>query len=134
MGVRLLLIDDDESTRASLTKALRRSDGIDLLGPASGLDDASSLLQQERPDIVLLNLHRGRDGDDVNFCASVCRLTKAPVLALASFMTPERWAPVEAAGIAGYLLKRVDTDELSREVAAFAKRFGRDGGAGSARA
>jgi DNA-binding NarL/FixJ family response regulator len=123
MGVRLLLIDDEESTRASLTKALRRSDGIDLLGAATGPDEASKLLERERPDIVLLNLHRRDNADDLEGCAEVCRLSKAPVVALASFMTPERWAAVEAAGVAGYLLKRVDTTELSREVAAFASRF-----------
>jgi len=58
MGIRLVLIDDEESTRTGLAKALRRSSEVDLLGAASGPTDASNLLQRERPDVVLLNLHR----------------------------------------------------------------------------
>lgn len=131
METRLLLVDGDESTRVVLTQRLRRSDELRLVGAAGDLGEASVILATSRPDVVLMNLHRGEgEGEEIDFCRALCRLSAAPVVALASFMTPERWSKVQQAGVAAYVLKLVDSDRLARELVRLADEHA-DGGSSS---
>jgi hypothetical protein len=57
-----------------------------------------------------------RDGDGVAPCADIRRLTSAPIVILASFMTAERWSGLKAAGANEFLLKHVDTAALERDL------------------
>lgn len=117
MTTRLLLIDNDESSRVTLSNRLQRADELRLMGAAGDLADASAILAQSKADVVLVNLHRREgDGEEIDFCRELCRLSDVPVIALVSFMTPERWSKVQQAGVAAYVLKLVDSERLAGEL------------------
>lgn len=117
--VRVLLIDGHDQARDTLTRRLRRDSRLELIGATAGLAEARELLS--RADIVLLDVH-GREGDGVEACRAVRELTNAPLVAFASFMTPELWSEVKQAGAVDYLLKHVDTERLVKELVRLAER------------
>ncbi|MEX0786000.1 MAG: response regulator [Dehalococcoidia bacterium] len=123
MKVRVLLIDDHDDARAALAERLRRDARLDLVGSVHSLEEAGALIANARPDVVLLDTHR-RDGRGIDACRELRRLTDAPVVALASFMTPQLWRAFQEAGATDYLLKHVDTQRLGRSIVRFAGRHG----------
>jgi DNA-binding NarL/FixJ family response regulator len=123
---RVLLVDPRDEARASLAQRLGRLDDIDLVGAAGDVEEASRLLHGNHVDVVLVDLHH-QNGSEIKLCEGLRPLVSGPLVALASFMTPERWAPLERAGVNDCLLKRVDTDRLGRELLQVRERFGADG-------
>lgn len=124
MAVRVLLIDAHEDARTSLARRLSRDPELEIVGCASSVAEAASILPHARPDIVLLDIHRS-NGDGADDCRELSQLTEAPVVAFASFITPELWQAVKEAGAADTLLKQIDTDRLCREIRRLAERHGR---------
>ena len=124
MKVRVLLVDDRGEARTTLAERLRRGSRLELVGAASNLKEVADLLAAAELDIVLLDLHHG-DGEGMELCRGVRRLTDAPMVALTSFMTPQLWEEAKAAGVADYLLKHVDTDRLSCDMVRLAARHRR---------
>ncbi|MGB2695397.1 MAG: universal stress protein [Dehalococcoidia bacterium] len=122
MNVRVLLVDDEDEGRADLARRLRRSPGLELVAVARNAKETAGLLEQTQPEVLLVDLHL-RNGQELESCRALCHLTDVPVVALASFMTPERWKAVERAGVATYLLKHVNTDQLGRELERIVGRY-----------
>ncbi len=119
--VRILLIDDQTDVHSALAQRLRRDHRLEVVGTVGSVVEAADLLADARPDIVLLDIH-GRRQHGVEACKALGQLTDAPVIVFAAYMTPELWAAVHEAGAADYLLKHVDTDQLSREIVRLARR------------
>lgn len=128
MSLKVLLVDDDDEGRADLARRLCRVPEIALVGVAGNVTQAACLLERAAPELVLVDL-RYRAGRELESCEALCRLTHVPVVALAAFMTPERWSRVSRAGVTAYLLKHVDTSRLGRELNEIARRHhaGRNG-------
>ncbi len=124
MSVRVLLVDDHDDARTTLARRLRRDRRLELIGAASNLKDAANLLPDAHPDIVLLDMHC-LSGRGVDACHTFRELTEAPVVAIASFMTPELWAAAREAGAVDYLLKHIDTERISTELVRLAERHRR---------
>jgi len=121
MRARVLLIDEHDEARTSLAQRLRRNARLELVGAVASVEEAADLLTTGRPDIVLLDTHR-HDGRGIEACRELKQRTGAPVVALASFMTPQLWRAVHEAGALDYLLKHVDTEQLSRSIVRLADR------------
>jgi DNA-binding NarL/FixJ family response regulator len=119
---RVLLVDADAQARAGLAQRLGRIRDIDLVGAAGDVDEASRLLDGNHVDLVLVDLHQ-QNGSEIALCQGLRPLIEGPLVALASFMTPERWEPLERAGVNDCLLKRVDTGRLGRELLQVRERF-----------
>ena len=119
--VRVLLIDDQTDVHSALAQRLRRDHRLEVVGTASSVVEAADLLADARPDIVLLDIH-GRRQHGVDACKALGQLTDAQVIVFAAYMTPELWAAVHEAGAADYLLKHVDTDQLSRQIVRLVRR------------
>ena len=122
MKARVLLVDVEDEARAGLAQRLRRIEGVELVGAARDVTEVTRLLDGKEVDVVLVDLHQ-RDGSEAALCRELHRLVPAPLVALASFMTPERWAPLERAGVNDCLLKHVDTDRLGRELLRVRERY-----------
>jgi DNA-binding NarL/FixJ family response regulator len=88
---------------------------VELVGSVADASEAQDLLRDGSVDIVLIDLHR-RDDHEERVCRNVRHLTDLPIVVLASFMTPERWDRVRAAGATGYLLKQIDSEQFGREL------------------
>ncbi len=124
MSVGLHLVDAHDDARTSLARRLSRDPRLELVGTASSVEEAASILLHTRPDIVLLGIHPS-DGRGVDACRALKELSEAPVVVFTSFVTPDLWEAFREAGAADYLLKHIDTDRLSREILRLARRHRR---------
>ena len=137
VSVGVLVFDRSEAARAGLVGLLRRR-ALDVVAAVASEDQAAEAIARKDPDLVLVDLHHS-DADGPAICAALRDATQAPLVILVSFMTDERWAQLRAAGADEYLLKRVDSGALERDLVSFAeayrgrassndkKRDGRDG-------
>jgi DNA-binding NarL/FixJ family response regulator len=118
--IRVLAADDHPLALAGLRQLLGALDDIELVGAATGGEEAVRLAVEHEPDVVLMDLEMpGMDGIE----ATRAMLAQRPgtvVVVLTSFSDRERILAALDAGAVGYLLKDVQPDELARAVQAAA--------------
>lgn len=117
-GICVLVIDDDDDARATITATLHHA-GATMTSAAAG-DDALNDLTQFLPDIIICDLRMPRL-DGVTFMRELrARPVEhggaIPVIAITAFH--EQYSPDEAAriGFSAYLPKPLDLDRLCRMV------------------
>jgi DNA-binding NarL/FixJ family response regulator len=118
--IRVLAADDHPLALAGLRQLLGALDDIELVGAATGGEEAVRLAVEHEPDVVLMDLEMpGMDGIE----ATRAMLAQRPgtvVVVLTSFSDRERILAALDAGAVGYLLKDVQPDELARAIHAAA--------------
>jgi len=111
--IRVMVVDDHAVVRGGLGAFLLAFDDLELVGEASGGEEALRLCRQARPDVVLMDLVMpGMDGA----AATRAIRTECPqvqVIALTSFREENLVQGALRAGAIGYLLKNVTADELA---------------------
>jgi len=111
--IRVLMVDDQAVVRSGLSAFLMVYDDLELVGEASGGEEAVRLCGELEPDVVLMDLMMpGMDG------AAATRLIRqrcpdTQVIALTSFKEKELVQGALEAGAIGYLLKDVSADRLA---------------------
>lgn len=110
--IRVLIVDDHEMVRSGLSTFLRVAPDLELVGEASGGEEAVRLCEQLQPDVVLMDLVMpDMDGPSaIRVIRERCPAVR--VIALTSF--PEEGLVQQAlqAGVLSYLLKNVGSAEL----------------------
>jgi len=110
--IRVLIVDDHAVVRNGLKTVLRIFDDLELVGEASNGKEALEICQQERPDVVLMDLMMPvMDGAEATKAIRK-RCPQMQVIALTSFKERELVQGALEAGAIGYLLKNVSTEEL----------------------
>ena len=122
VGVRVLLVDDDAEIRC-LTRTVLESEGASIT-EAESARAALSLLEQERPDVLVSDLSMP-DDDGYWLIAAVRALSVAhgggtPAAALTGHTTAEDRARVLRAGFQFHIAKPVDPEHLVGTVALLA--------------
>jgi DNA-binding NarL/FixJ family response regulator len=119
--IRVLLAEDHAVVRTGLLQLLGSLDEMEVVGAATGGEEAVALSAEYKPDVVLMDLEmpgidgieatrRIRDADpDVN------------VVVLTAFSDRGRILDAIDAGAVGYLLKDAEPDELIRGLRAAAR-------------
>lgn len=121
MTVRVLVVDDHPVVRAGLRGMLAADPHIAVVGEAGSGDEALARVEQEAPDVVLMDLRMpGTDG-----VTATARITAAHrgvrVLILTTYDTDTDILRAVEAGATGYLLKDTPRDELTAAVHAAAR-------------
>jgi DNA-binding NarL/FixJ family response regulator len=122
--IRVFLLDDHEIVRRGLADLLDDHPDLEVVGEAGRAAEALAAVEACSPDVAVLDI-RLEDGDGVEVCRDIrSAYPEVACLMLTSF--PDDRAAIDAAraGAAGYVLKRVGTDELVtaiRKVAAGAQ-------------
>lgn len=121
--IRVMIVDDHAVVRSGLGAFLLAFDDLELVGEAGSGEEALRLVDQVKPDVILMDLVMpGMDGAAATKairqkCASI------QVIALTSFKEEELVQAAMQAGAIGYLLKNVSVDELADAIrAAYAGR------------
>ena len=111
--LRVIVADDERPARTFLTTTLRSLDDVDVVGEAQNGKEAVELIQQERPDLALLDLQMP-DFDGL----SVVRALKKGHLPLVAFVTAHDQYAIQAFDIEAvdYLLKPVDGARLRKTI------------------
>ncbi|MGW3347263.1 response regulator [Nonomuraea rubra] len=120
--MRLFLVDDHPVVRAGLVALLGGEDDIEILGEASGAEEALSGIAARRPDVVLMDLQLGDGADGVEATRRIRALPSPPqVLVLTTYETDADVMRAVAAGATGYLLKVCPPEELFQGIRAAAR-------------
>lgn len=112
MSIRVVIVDDHPAIRTGLRSALNKSGDITVVGEAARGDDALYLIDQLRPDVVLMDYRLpGIDG------AKVAQLIhgrglQTRILALSAYADEHYIQSMLQAGAAGYLLKEEALDTV----------------------
>ncbi len=119
--IRIVLVDDHAIVRQGLRTMLSREPGLTVVGEAATADAALALVNETRPDIVLLDLKlsTGSDSEGLTLCNQITtRYPEIKVLVLTTFL--DEWLVMESIkqGAKGYVLKDVDAIELVRAIRA----------------
>jgi CheY-like chemotaxis protein len=119
MGIKVLLVEDNEANR-ELATALLEAGGQTVLQAGTG-EEAIKLAVSESPALVLMDISLpGMDG------LTVTRILKQnpktehiPVVALTAHAMKGDEAKALAAGCVGYITKPIDTRTFSKSIAGF---------------
>ena len=110
--IRVLIVDDHELTRLSLSLALRSQTDIELVGLASNGQEAIDLVKQQNPDVIILDLQMPvMDG----LSASTQIKSTNPniqILAYSSLDDPQTEVMIQTAKIDAFCKKDTATLEL----------------------
>lgn len=106
-ALRVVLADDHPIWRSGLRADL--AGDFDVVGEAGSADDAVAVIKQERPDLVVCDLHMPEGGGMkvVRACADI-----APIVILTVSEQERDLFDAVAAGAMGYLLKSTPGPEL----------------------
>jgi two-component system response regulator DevR len=122
--VRIVLVDDHAIVRQGLRSVLEREPQLSIVGEASSAPEALAVVAHERPSIVLLDLKLSTSSDSEGL--QLCRqLTAAHpgvgVLVLTTFLDDRLVVEAVHAGARGYVVKDVDTTELTGAIRAVSR-------------
>jgi CheY-like chemotaxis protein len=118
----ILLVEDDDTNRKLVRIVLG---GGYRISEAASVDQALSLLQHEKPDLLLLDIRLG-DGSGLDVIRAVRAdpaFDQLPVLAITAQAMKDDESRFLAAGFDAYLSKPIDTRRLPQVV----ERFIREG-------
>lgn len=113
MSVRVLLVDDHPVVRTGLRAVIDTHPDVSIVGEAATGEEAVTLAEHLRPDVVLCDLRLGTRMDGVTATATLRSLEPAPaVIILTTFDRDAEILGAIEAGAAGYLLKDVEPDTI----------------------
>ena len=119
-AIRVLVVDDHSVVRAGLRSLLNAQDDITVVGEAGTVEEAVRRVGFDEPDLVVMDVQLP-DGTGVDACRDIrSRWPEVKVLILTSFADDGALHAAILAGAAGYVLKRIKSEELVESVRAAA--------------
>lgn len=119
--IRLLLVDDHEVVRLGLRALFNRTGNIHVVGEADTMESAVAQAVRLKPDVILMDV-RLPDGDGIEACREIrSECPDIRVLFLTSYSDEAAVVSTMFAGAAGFLLKEIGGEALTRAVETVAK-------------
>jgi DNA-binding NarL/FixJ family response regulator len=113
-ATKVVIADDHALMLAALKRVLRDEEGIEVVGEARSGAEVVPVVDDARPDVVLLDVQMP-DVDGLTCLAMIRRrFPDVAVIVLSASSDPHIVAGARAAGAQGYVLKTVAPDELVR--------------------
>jgi len=114
--VRLVVVDDHALFRRGLVGLLDEMPGFSVVGQAGDGQQALPVIEQQRPDVVLLDLNMPNMDGIATLRALKERRSQARVLMLTISQDDNDLLDAIRAGADGYLLKNTEPDDLRRAI------------------
>jgi DNA-binding NarL/FixJ family response regulator len=124
VSVRVVIVDDHAIVRRGLRSILELERDITIVGEAGGPADALRTVERTRPEVVLLDLKLGPNGDADGLAVCSRILQRRPdtgVVVLSTFLDEQLVAEAFRRGARAHVLKDVDLSELVRIIRAVAR-------------
>lgn len=110
--MRVVLVDDDALVRSGLRAVLEAFEPIEIVGEAADGAEAVSVVREQRPDVVLMDVRMPRV-DGIQATRHIVAQPGAPkILVLTTFGSDDYVYEALRAGASGFLLKRARPEEL----------------------
>jgi len=114
--IRILIADDHAIVRKGIRALLMTEPGMQVIGEAGDGQEAVSLAQKLKPDLILMDLVMPRM-DGIEATRRITEQAQAPqILVLTSFAADDKVFPAIKAGALGYLLKDSGPEELVQAI------------------
>ena len=116
---KILYIDNDPDN-SSLIKRVLEADGYLVLLAPNGREGLTQAYQ-ERPNLILVDIHlHGLDGYEVaRRLRQMDHIRHIPILAVSTSGNPEDKVLSKKVGCNDYIVKPIDVDHISEQIAAF---------------
>jgi two-component system KDP operon response regulator KdpE len=119
-AIRILVVDDEAPIQRILRRNLSVS-GYEVLIAENG-EDALDMVQQYKPDLILLDLGLPGDVDGLNVCQQVREWTQTPIIVLSARTEEAHKVKALDLGADDYLTKPFSNGELQARVRACLRR------------
>jgi len=113
MVMRIIIVDDDELIRESLSLTLALEDDIEIVGEAENGDVAVALCEKVQPDIALMDIRMPHIDGIAATRLIKDRVPEIKIMMLTTFADKANIQQALAAGADGYLLKTDETDTIA---------------------
>jgi len=114
--LKLLVVDDHAVFREGLRALLDMEEDFVVVGEASRGDEAVSMVADDSPDVILLDLHLP-DGSGSDFCHQLLQASpESKVLILSAYDDDQEVSAALIAGASGYVLKTVGGERLADNI------------------
>jgi NarL family two-component system response regulator LiaR len=114
--IRVMLVDDHAMVRSGLAAFLLIFDDLSLVAEASSGIEALRLVEENRPDVILMDMVMPEMDGAATTRAIKERFPEIQVLALTSFKEDHLVHEALEAGATGYLLKNISADRLAAAI------------------
>ena len=119
--IRILIVDDHELVRQGLVFFLSTQSTIQVVGQAENGEKAVTLAADLEPDVILMDIVMPVM-DGIETCRKIKEIMPdIPILALTSYIDQNKVVDALQAGMAGYIMKDIDSAELIRAIKAASK-------------
>ncbi|HEX4225564.1 MAG TPA: response regulator transcription factor [Pseudonocardiaceae bacterium] len=116
--IRVVVVDDQAVVRQGLVLVIGLLPGLVVVGDAVNGQDALRVIEQERPDVVLMDL-RMPDMDGIEVTRRIhAQYPDCRVLVLTTFADDQSILAALRAGAGGYLTKNAKAEEISSAISA----------------
>lgn len=117
----VLIVDDHEVVRMGLRTLVEHQGDLQVVGDAGTAAEAVTMAVSLKPDVVLMDV-RLPDESGIEACRQIrSALPDARVLMLTSYSDDEAIFASIMAGASGYLLKRIEAEQLYQAIIAVAR-------------
>ena len=120
MPIRILIVDDHSVVRQGLKMFLSLDPELEVVGEASNGREGLEMIEELRPDVVLMDLLMPVVDGITAIQTSRSRFPDTEIIALTSVLEDASVVNAVRAGAMGYLLKDTEAEELRRAIKAAA--------------
>jgi len=117
---KILIIEDETIISFSYRLQLERM-GFEVIGTARSSEEAEELLQQERPDLIIMDIYLKGTKNGLELAQEVHSMDPIPVLFLTASTKPEIVEAIRALKGCHYLPKPINSDSLEDVLQRFAR-------------
>jgi NarL family two-component system response regulator LiaR len=114
--IRVMIVDDHPMVRKGLSSFIMTNKDLQLVGEASNGKEAITICSEKIPDVILIDLIMPVM-DGFSAIKNILRLhPETKIIALTSYHDPQLVNRAVKAGVKGFLLKDVSSDELHNAI------------------
>lgn len=114
--IKVMIVDDHDMVRKGLKAYLATEQGIEVIGEASGGDEAVALDNQLNPEVILMDLIM-ENGNGIEATRKIIAAHPArKIIILTSYYDDQQVFPAIEAGAISYLLKTASAEEIIQAI------------------
>ncbi len=111
--MKKILIIEDEAIISFGYKLQMEQLGLEVMGTARSSEEAEALMEQERPDVIIMDVYIKGELNGLQLAQRIHRTDPIPIIFLTASNKPEIVEGIRGLKGCHYLLKPIDPDSLT---------------------